>query len=257
MNWRNRFAGIGLLSAVLAASPVWAQKAPPAPNATAPVKEPADVPAFKGQNRTSKDFLARHDGFLRDLKKLDGKCGVLFVGDSITDGWRNKNGKEIFARNYGSMDPFNIGIGGDRTQHVLWRLDHGEVEGISPKVAVLMIGTNNLGPNTDDEIVDGVTKVVKDLNEKLPKTKVLLLGIFPRGASPDDAFRGRIKAINSQIAHLDDGGTHVKYLDIGNKFLEPDGSLSKDVMPDALHPNEKGYGIWAEAMGPTLKSMME
>lgn len=267
MNWRKKIAGVGLMAAVLAGSPVWAQQAaaPPAPPASAPArapappaqKEPADVPAFKGQTPVSKGFLARHDKFLVDLKNLNGKCGVVFVGDSITDGWRQKNGKETFEKNYGSMDPYNIGIGGDRTQHVLWRLDHGEVDGISPKVAVLMIGTNNLAVNTDEEIVDGVTKIVKELNEKLPKTKVLLLGIFPRAHTAEDPLRGRIKAINSQIAHLDDGGAHVKYLDFGVKFLEPDGTLSKEIMPDYLHPNAKGYEIWAEAMGPTLKSLME
>jgi lysophospholipase L1-like esterase len=253
MNWRNKWVGIGLIASVLIGSPVLAQNN----RGAAPTTEPADVPAFKGQNKTSHDFIARHEGFLKDLKKLDGNCGILFVGDSITDGWRGDRGKEVFEKNYGSMHPFNIGIGGDKTQHVLWRLDHDEVDGISPKVAVLMIGTNNLGTNSDDEIVAGISRIVKDLNQKLPKTKVLLLGVFPRSPNADHPFRARIKAINSQIAQLDDNGEHVKYLDIGGKFLEPDGSLSKDIMPDYLHPNTKGYEIWAEAMAPTLKSMME
>jgi len=261
MNWRSKLAGVGLLAAVLAGSPAWAQTSA-APAAQARTVEAADMPAIKGKDQPSNTLLKRHEAFLVDLKALNGKCGVLFVGDSITDGWRGKNGKEVFETNYGSMDPFNIGIGGDKTQHVLWRLDHGEVDGISPKVAVLMIGTNNLGSekralNTDDEIVAGVTKIVKELNEKLPKTKVLLLGIFPRANKADSPFRARIKAINAQLAHLDDNGVHVKYLDFGDKFLEPDGTLSKEIMPDYLHPNAKGYGIWAEEMGPTLKSLME
>lgn len=234
-----------------------APAAPAARPAQNRAKEPADVPAVKGNaDDPNNGFLKRHQGFLKDLEAKHGKVGVLFVGDSITDGWRGK-GKETFAQNYGSLDPLNIGIGGDRTQHVLWRLENGEVEGISPKVAVLMIGTNNLGSNSNEEIVAGVTRIVATLRQKLPQTKVLLLAIFPRGMKAEDPARGRIKSINEQLARLDDGGKTVKYLDIGPKFLETDGTLPKDVMPDALHPNEKGYQIWAEAMGPTLQEMMK
>ena len=120
-----------------------------------------------------------------------------------------------------------------------------------------MIGTNNLGSNSNDEIVAGVTMIVQTLHEKLPSTKVLLLGIFPRGAKPTDPSRARITAINDQLSKLDDGGKTTRYLDIGPKFLEPDGTLPKTIMPDALHPNEKGYQIWAEAMGPTLGELMK
>src|SRR6185312_11933518 len=161
-----------------------------------------------------------------------------------------------FNKTYGSMDPYNIGIGGDRTEHVIWRLQHGEIEGISPKVAVLMIGTNNLGPNTNEEIIKGVTKCVKILNDKLPTTKVLLLAIFPRDNKPDSERRKRIIEINEELAKLDDGGQHVKYLDIGKKFLEPDGTLSKEIMPDYLHPNAKGYEIWAQAIQPSLDQLL-
>ena len=218
-------------------------------------KGPADVGAVKGNpDDPNNGFLKRHQGFLKDLEAKHGKVGVLFVGDSITDGWR-RQGMKVFEQNYGPMDPLNIGIGGDRTQHVLWRLEHGEVDGISPRAAVLMIGTNNLGSNNNEEIVAGVTTIVQALHAKLPQTRVLLLGVFPRGAKADDPARARIKSINEQLAKLDDGGKTVKYLDIGDKFLADDGSLPKDVMPDALHPNEKGYQIWAEAMAPTLAEL--
>ena len=219
-------------------------------------KEAADAPAIKMGRDYGDSFLQRHLGFRKDLKAMKGKVGILFVGDSITDGWR-RTGKEVFDKSYGAMDPLNIGIGGDRTQHVLWRLDHGEVEGISPKVAVLMIGTNNLGSNTNDEIVAGVTKIVTELHEKLPQTKVLLLAIFPRDMKPDTKNRSRIKEINEQLAKLDDGGKTVKYLDIGKKFLDPDGTLPKEIMPDALHPNAKGYQIWADATAPALEEMLK
>ncbi len=262
-----------LIAACLLAAPALVRAEAPKPDAAKPAaespkapakKEAADVGAIKMGTDQGKGFLGRHEGFLKDLKAHNGKVGILFVGDSITDGWRKpldpntgKGGLEVFEKSYGSMDPYNIGIGGDRTQHVIWRLENGEVEGISPKVAVLMIGTNNLGGNTNEEIVAGITKCVKLLNEKLPKTKILLLGVFPRGEKADNPFRARIKAINEEIAKLDDGGKTVKYLDIGPKFLEPDGTLPKTIMPDALHPNAKGYQIWADATDAAIKELMK
>src|SRR5207302_5853196 len=109
----------------------------------------------------------------------------------------------------------------------------------------------------DAKIAASVTKCVQTLPAKLPDTTTLLLGIFPRAMNPDDKARVRIKTINDSIKQLDDDGKTVKYLDIGDKFLEPDGTLPKSIMPDALHPNEKGYEIWAEAVKPTLDEMMK
>lgn len=259
------FAGVASVNLFAADTPA------PTKQPATRVAEPADVPAPKHDRKDPTQpepgFVKRHEGFLKDLADKKGKVGILFVGDSITDGWRRDKKrekdkvteemapKEIFEKNYGSMDPLNIGIGGDRTQHVLWRLDRGEVEGINPKVAVLMIGTNNLGSNTNEEIVKGDTKIVNELKEKLPHTKVLLLAIFPRGEKADNPFRARIKAINEELAKLDDGGKTVKYLDIGPKFLEADGTLPKSIMPDALHPNAKGYEIWAEATAPAIAEL--
>jgi lysophospholipase L1-like esterase len=223
-------------------------------------KPPADQPSIKGNPDDPKNgFLGRHEGFLKDLKAKEGKVDLLLVGDSITDGWRGA-GKEPLEKAWGSkMSVYNIGIGGDQTQHVIWRLDHGEVEGISPKVAMVMIGTNNLGGYPNEEIVAGITKIVHQLNEKLPHTKVLLLGVFPRGRQATDPNRARIKAINEQIAKLDDGGKKVKYLDIAPAFLAPDGTIPMDAMPDkgALHPGAKGYQMWVDAVQPTLDELMK
>jgi lysophospholipase L1-like esterase len=197
-------------------------------------------------------WMTLHESFLERAKS--GDIDLLFLGDSITQGWGG-GGKATWDRFYAPRKAANFGIGGDRTQHVLWRLDHGEVDGIRPKVAVLMIGTNNLGTNAPDEIADGVTAIVKRLREKLPETKILLLGVFPRDENPS-ARRERIKSINDRIAKLDDGKM-VEYLDIGKSFLNEDGTISKDVMPDFLHLSSRGYRIWADAMEPTLWSMME
>ncbi|HEY7118444.1 MAG TPA: GDSL-type esterase/lipase family protein, partial [Tepidisphaeraceae bacterium] len=202
------------------------------------------------------NWMQRHEKYLQEVKEKAGKVDVLFVGDSITDGWHG-GGKRVWAENYAPLNAFNIGVGGDRTQHVIWRLQNGEVAGIAPKLAVLMIGTNNLGANNNQEIVEGITACVTEIKKQLPSTKVLLLGVFPRSMKADNPARARIKSINTEIAKLDDGGKTVKYLDIGDKFLEPDGTLTKEIMPDALHPNQKNYQIWADAIKPTLMEMMK
>ncbi len=161
----------------------------------------------------------------------------------------------VWKRFYGPRNAANFGIGGDRTQHVLWRIQNGELEGIEPKVVVLMIGTNNASSGTADEIAQGVTAIVKELRHRLPKAKILLLGVFPRGQKPNE-LREKLGAVNAKIAHLDDG-SHVKYLDIGKAFLNEDGTISREIMPDYLHLTRKGYRIWADAMEPTLWSMLD
>jgi len=206
------------------------------------------------------NWIARHEGFVAEAK--NGGVDVLFLGDSITDFWRNR-GSNVWNQFYAPRHAANFGISADRTQHVLWRIEHGELDGLRPKVVVLMIGTNNTGKenqngqvrNTAPEVIEGVTAVVKELRCKLPESKILLLAIFPRGTL-DDPQRAQLALINTVIAKLDDGKM-VKFLDIGAKFLEPDGTLPRDVMPDLLHPNEKGYQICAEAMEPTLAQMLK
>ena len=199
------------------------------------------------------NWVKRHQGFVEIAKK--GGVDVLFLGDSITDGWREA-GKEQWETNFVPLKAANFGIGGDRTQHVLWRLENGELDGITPKLTVLMIGTNNLGNNTDQEIVDGIRAIIKGLYLKCPQTKLLLLGIFPRGEKVSDPARARIKHINAGICIYDNNKT-IRFLDIGQKLLAPDGTLPKDIMPDALHPNAKGYEIWASAILPTVKAMLQ
>ena len=205
-------------------------------------------------------WVQRHEGFVAIAKQ--GGVDVLFLGDSITDFWRNR-GKAVWETNFASLKAANFGISGDRTQHVLWRMEHGELDGIKPKVVVLMIGTNNTGKERDGvtsrnqppEVIEGVTAVVKGLRAKLPETKILLLAIFPRGQK-DDPVRAQLKEINAAIAKLADG-QYVKFLDINQQFLEPDGTLSTEVMPDLLHPSEKGYQIWAGAIKEPLAELLK
>jgi lysophospholipase L1-like esterase len=207
------------------------------------------------------NWLQRHEGFVADAKK--GGVDLLFVGDSITDFWRNR-GKAVWDKYYGQLHAADIGISGDRTQHLLWRLQQGEVDGLRPKAIVLMIGTNNTGlegrgnlapRNTPAEAAEGVAAVVNELRRRLPEAKILLLAVFPRGHTPDDPQRVQVAAINRIIQGLDDGD-HVRFLDIGSKFLGADGTLSKEIMPDYLHPNAKGYEIWAQAIQPSLDQLL-
>jgi len=191
-----------------------------------------------------------HLSFVERAKK--GHVDLLFLGDSITQGW---NDNEVWKRFYAPRNAANFGIGGDRTQHVLWRIKNGELDGIKPKVAVLMIGTNNADSSTAAEIAEGITAIVEELRRKVPETRILLLGVFPRSQTPD-SLRERLKSVNEKIAKLDDGD-HVKFLDIGKTFLGNDGTISKEVMPDFLHLSGLGYRRWADAMEPTLWPMLD
>ncbi len=183
-----------------------------------------------------------------------GNVDLLLIGDSITQGWEGA-GKDVWKKYYDKRNAANLGIGGDRTQHVLWRLDHGNLEGISPKLAVLMIGTNNAGGDQPEAIAAGVQAIVEKLRSKLPTTKVLVLAIFPRGEKPTDKLRLINSKANESIAKLADD-KDIFFLDIGAKFLKDDGTLTREIMPDLLHLSPKGYTIWAEATEPKVKELM-
>jgi len=198
-------------------------------------------------------WTVRHEQVLDRVQH--GNVDLIFIGDSITHGWEG-GGKELWDKYYAPRNAVNMGFAGDRTQNVLWRFDHGEIDGISPKLAVLMIGTNNSNgqDNTAEEIADGIKAICARMRYKLPKTKILILGIFPRGAAPSPQRQKNAKAseLASQIADND----MIYYLNINSHFLEADGTLSKDIMPDLLHPNEKGYKIWVDAIEPMVAELM-
>ncbi len=176
-------------------------------------------------------------------------------GPHISAGWEG-NGKQVWSKYYAPRHALNLGIGSDHTQHVLWRLDHGNLDGLKPKAAVVLIGVNNIPDdnNTPRQVLEGVTAVVRKLREKLPDTKVLLLGIFP---FREDfcAQRGKALQVNQALHKLDDG-QGIRFLDIGYLFIQPDGRISKDMMRDYLHLSPKGYRLWAEAIEPDLAAML-
>ena len=182
--------------------------------------------------------------------------GLVFIGDSITHGWEN-DGKPAWDAHYAPHHALNLGYGGDRTENVLWRLQHGEVDGIEPKVAVLMFGTNNTGHRLEDPAltVAGIERNLAELKKRLPRTRILLLAVFPREEKPDGVLRKINEEINRMLPRLADG-KQVHFLNINQAFLQPDGTLSKEIMPDLLHPNARGYAIWAAAMQPELERLM-
>lgn len=194
----------------------------------------------------------KHEKNLARAKQ--GNADVVFFGDSITEGWANN---AAWKKHFEPIKSVNFGIGGDTTQNVLWRITNGELEGVTPKVFVVMIGTNNFGLHNDKpaDVANGVKAIVETLQKKAPAAKVLLLGVFPRGHKSDNHFRKLITPLNEEISKLQDG-KKVVYKDIKDAFLDKDGSLPKELMPDFLHLSEKGYFVWAEAIEPTVKKML-
>ena len=246
----NRVRLLTLLTALLLAATTFAQQAaeqlPP---------NTAIVPVQQDASWAVQWWMPRHQEKLELAKTAD--VDLLMIGDSITHGWET-GGNEVWQKYYADRNAFNLGFSGDRTEHVIWRLQNGAVDGMNPELAVIMIGTNNTGHSMDEaeHTADGIGHIVAELRERLPEMKILLLGIFPRHDSPYNDMRLRNNEINALIETMADGKT-IHYLDVSQAFLEEDGTLLPGVMPDQLHPNAEGYALWAEAMEPTIAKLMD
>ena len=227
-----------------------------------PPKKPAVAAPPKAANSSSpaegfypdypEAWRILHKNNLERAKK--GGINVLFLGDSITQGWDQALWKERWE----PLGAANFGIGGDGTPQVLWRIGHGELDGISPKLVVMMIGINNTWPGfSAEDTVEGIEAAVAAIRAKLPQTKILLLGILPC-FDKTDGIRGRAKAINAGIAKLDDGGRTLRFLDFGEKLLAHDGSLGEGLFQkDKLHITPKAYRIYADTIEPVVKEMLK
>ncbi len=217
-------------------------------------------PSIGAPKRGNARFYELHS---QHLKRAKEPMQLLFIGDSITEGWGKA--PAVWKANYEKYQAANFGIGGDRTEHVIWRIEDGVLKGVKPKVVVLMLGTNNSSNHTGQQIAAADKKIVELIRSEIPEAKVLLLAIFPRGPRKDkegkiidDAVQ-RMQVINEAnaiLAQLDDG-KNVRFLDIGAKFLGADGKIPDAIMPDQLHPTAAGYQIWADAMRPLLEEMMK
>ena len=184
-----------------------------------------------------------------------GDVDLLMVGDSITHGWEGA-GKDVWAKYYGNRKAMNFGISGDRTGHVLWRIENSPMNKISPKMAVVMIGTNNVGHGSSNsaQTVEGIQLIVDKLKALYPQAKILLLDVFPRDANPNGKMRQAVNEINAGLEPIYGGDKveNVKLLDISSLFLTDAGVLPAELMPDFLHPNAAGYELWAAAAEPYI-----
>jgi lysophospholipase L1-like esterase len=217
--------------------------------------------------RLEKDFYdwdARHAAVMAVKDTL--KPEIVLIGDSITHMWggppeetsgRGNRGLEAWQSVFGDRPVLNLGFGWDRTQNVLKRIELGELDGLSPKAVVIHIGTNNLAgtknarENSPTEIAEAIGVIVDKVQAKCPQAQVILMKVFPRGEKPDNPYRAKIAAINERLTKLGEK-PGVTVVDLTAKFTNADGTISKEVMPDFLHPGAKGYAIWADALKAAL-----
>ncbi|HEY4329472.1 MAG TPA: GDSL-type esterase/lipase family protein [Phycisphaerae bacterium] len=215
----------------------------------------AIIPAPQTANM-DRNFNQKHAANVARAKQ--GNIDLLFVGDSIMQGWTSGGdwGKTTYDQYYTSLyNVADFAIGYNRTQHVLWQNANGEGEGFQPKVIELLIGTNNIGQNTDAEIIAGERAVLDDLRKRWPQAKILALAVFPRG-TPTDKARTSIAAINMALSKMADD-KNIFYLDINKIFLNDDGTTNDALKTDRLHPSAKGYAAWAQAVKPTLDKLLK
>jgi lysophospholipase L1-like esterase len=182
-------------------------------------------------------------------------CRLLFLGDSITQGWEN-TGKAVWEKLYAPVQALNLGFSGDRTEHLLWRIKYGRLDKLRPRAAVMLIGTNNTGhlQRPAEETTAGIRAVIGEFQKHLPNTPLVMLSIFPRGERPDDPMRRLNDEINAKAKKLADG-SRVIWLDLSSMFFNPDKTLSKEIMPDFLHLSPAAYERWAKGLEPVLKRL--
>lgn len=230
-------------------------------NETCPDYRTASITAVPLNESWSLDWwIPRHDEKLAEIarRKAAGETtNIVFIGDSITHNWEKEH-DPLWNEMWKVYHPLNLGFSGDRTETALWRLQHGEIDNIDPKLVIVLIGTNNSGQRGDAPIFtySGIKRNIEEIRKHLPRTKILLLAIFPRGENSSDVIRQTNEKVNAMLPDLVDG-EHVFLLNIGKAFLAADGSLSKDIFPDLLHPNDAGYRIWQHEMQPEIDSLMK
>ena len=214
-------------------------------------RPPAVTPVQQDASWAVSWWLPRHEEKLAEAKERGEEVELLFIGDSITHYWN----EGLWAEHFGKYEPFNLGFSGDRTEHVLWRFQHGALENLSPKVTVLMIGTNNTGHgegHSAKETLQGIEAIIDEINTRLPDTQLIVHAVFPRGADVGDAKRRVNDQINAGLPALVKK-KGAEFLDINRFFVEADGSLPRNIMPDLLHPNKAGYALWAAGLAPSLE----
>jgi beta-glucosidase len=242
-----------LLSSLLFAQYTFAQTAKLPKN-----KNSAIIP----KEKTSKWWQNRHARKLEEIKGEKRDAQIVFIGNSITHNLEKPGSKEIWEKYFGKYNPLNLGFGADRTENVLWRITKGgELKGLHPKLAVILIGTNNTDAehypttNSGAEVAEGIVKICREVQAQLPETKVLILAIFPFGKDPDNKRRADNSDASRLAAKIANGKT-VFYADLTSNFVNPDGTIDTSIMPDYLHPSVAGNWIWAKSLYPVVEQIM-
>ena len=221
-----------------------------------PTKPAAPARATLSEPLTAHPYWIQRDIENQIALLLGARSDILFLGDSITDFLERGDGKQLWDALYAPLGAINFGIGGARTSHVLWQIESGQVAIAAPKVVVLLIGSNNLAENEPPaEVAAGVERIITEIRVRLPDTRVLLLGILPRGSAADAPLREPITETNQLLAELADDD-RVVYLDIGGYFVDPGGALWPVLMPDGLHPNNWGYFVYTVAIWDKLMGLL-
>ncbi|QTE21425.1 GDSL-type esterase/lipase family protein [Polaribacter cellanae] len=208
--------------------------------------------------KEEKWWIKRHQTI---IGKLNPDSELILIGNSIFNSLDKKEQAGIWKKYLDTYKTINMGISGDRTENVIWRLKNGALENINPKVAVLLIGTNNTDGNhyltvsTPEELAGGIKKICTIINEKLPNTKILLMGILPYGYKPN--HRDQInKATNKIISKFPEANPLIHYIDIGAVYYNDKGMVRRDLMPDFLHPNKEGYILMFNALEDKINELM-
>ncbi len=245
------FPRTSILAVALFGGALFAYAEEPAPPPSDPVEPAARDRDFSWMPKAEWEKL--HAEFSAVAAK--GEAKLVFHGDSLLGAAR---WSEAWKQEFGRYEPALFGMGGDRTQNLLWRLENGEIGSLTPKVVVLLIGTNNIHttPRDVEDTARGIIACAQKLNAAYPAAKILVLGVFPRDEDPQSAIRAKIKRINELVAAIDDGERFF-VRDIGAVFLEPDGRLSREISPDQLHLKEEGLRRWAEAIAPFIHENMK
>ncbi|MGB1875087.1 MAG: GDSL-type esterase/lipase family protein [Akkermansiaceae bacterium] len=229
--------------------PALAEK-PAAPHTVAANGKPSTIIAVP--SKLKKFMPKRHNQKLAEAKQ--GEFDLVMIGDSITHNWE---GQKDYAATFAGIRMLNLGFAGDRTQNVLWRIEHGALDGISPKLVTLMIGTNHAHdprkefiPDKAEDVLTGIKAIVAEVRERLPGAKLIVFSVFPRGP---ESTQERVTALNALLPQLADG-KHVFHMDINQTFLGKDGSFNPALYKrDQLHLDAKGYQAWGRALMPILK----
>lgn len=214
----------------------------------------AIIPVTHNREPQTYDWPTRHQQVLDFLK--DMKPDLILIGDSIIHYWggvpghRIARAPEVWEQHFGKRNAANMGFGFDRTENVLWRIQNGELEGISPKVAIVLIGVNNREVNTAEQISEGIAAICAEIHQRLSSTNILLLGILPHANQTV-----KVAEVNRLSAGLN-GGCGVTFLDVGRHFFDATDQFRNDLFSDGLHPNADGYRVLCDAIEPTLARLM-